>query len=196
MSSTKKQSDSVGQEALCQGDVSLDPLISNCHPGILPMSSTKERSDSATQVATACGQSDSDTPTTGERSGGKGERSGNTDSHRFALGAGPLTLVLHALENNIRLIPQIARTTGLSPDLVTATVDHLVRTGRLQVVPLTSICTQSACQGCAKGPVCPLAGSTSKNPFRDSTIKQCRIVRRKTDTRPYKASHDSTKSST
>ena len=61
---------------------------------------------------------------------------------------GPLSLVMEACENDVRSVQAIARTTWLSLGVVGAAVDHLVRSGRVQMMPMVSGCTPGACGAC------------------------------------------------
>jgi hypothetical protein len=64
--------------------------------------------------------------------------------------SGPLVEVLGALAGGATSRADVARRTGLGPDVVDAAVEHLVRTGRVQQAP-----TSCPAQGCAS---CPAAG--------------------------------------
>ncbi len=69
----------------------------------------------------------------------------------------PVTAVLTQLEAGVRSVPDLAVRTGLSPDLVRAVVDRLVRTGRVQEwVPVVSGCAPAGCRECAASG-CPLS---------------------------------------
>jgi hypothetical protein len=63
--------------------------------------------------------------------------------------SGPLSQVLNTFDHQVRSVGEISRLTGLSRDVVTAAVDHLVATGRLRAEPLASGCPAGACGGCA-----------------------------------------------
>ncbi|MDR0489087.1 MAG: FeoC-like transcriptional regulator [Propionibacteriaceae bacterium] len=62
--------------------------------------------------------------------------------------SGPLSMVLEAASKNQRSVSTIAHTTGLSTEVVTACVDHLVRAGRLASMPLASGCPTTGCGSC------------------------------------------------
>ncbi len=61
----------------------------------------------------------------------------------------PLTLVLDAVTAGSRTLPQIGLRTGLSPEVVRASLDHLVRLGRLVAEPLSAGCPAGGCGVCA-----------------------------------------------
>ena len=61
----------------------------------------------------------------------------------------PLTQVLQTVEDGVRTVPAIAETTGLDRDLVSAALDHLIRSGRLGGVTLAALCSPSTCGGCS-----------------------------------------------
>jgi hypothetical protein len=54
-----------------------------------------------------------------------------------------------ALDQGVRSVGDIASLTGLSHDVVSAAVDHLVAVGRLRAEPLASGCPSGACGSCA-----------------------------------------------
>ncbi|MDR0837871.1 MAG: FeoC-like transcriptional regulator [Propionibacteriaceae bacterium] len=60
---------------------------------------------------------------------------------------GPLGALLSAVRSGARSVPELAQTTGLSRDTVTAGLEHLVRTHRLIVQDLTSSCA-GRCTSC------------------------------------------------
>lgn len=62
--------------------------------------------------------------------------------------SGPLTLVLDAARAGGSTRADIARRTGLSLEMVGASVDHLVRLGRLQGAPPAGGCAAGGCGGC------------------------------------------------
>jgi hypothetical protein len=65
--------------------------------------------------------------------------------------AGPLRAVLSAFEDGASTLPDVARVTGLSRELVDAAVDHLVRMGRIDASELTIGCPDGGCGSCASG---------------------------------------------
>ncbi len=63
--------------------------------------------------------------------------------------SGPLTAVLNAYREGAVTHAEASRATGLSLDVVGASVDHLVRMGRLDRQVLTFGCPASGCGSCA-----------------------------------------------
>lgn len=63
--------------------------------------------------------------------------------------SGPLTSVLDAIAGGAGSYGEICSATGLSREIVTASVDHLVRTGRLEVATLALGCPGGGCSSCA-----------------------------------------------
>ena len=76
---------------------------------------------------------------------------GVTEGVRRRPDAGPLRLVLAAVRDGARVRDDIARRTGLGPDVVGAAVDHLVRTGLVDRPAPASGCPATACGNCAIG---------------------------------------------
>jgi hypothetical protein len=69
---------------------------------------------------------------------------------------GPLNLVRSAFaDRNCRSVADIQRTTGLSPDVLDAALDHLLFTGELTATALASGCPADACATCAVAHGCP-----------------------------------------
>lgn len=64
---------------------------------------------------------------------------------------GPLQSVLAAFTDGARSKGDLARMTGLRPDVVDAAVAHLVRMGRLAATELTTGCPTGGCGTCASG---------------------------------------------
>jgi DNA-binding IclR family transcriptional regulator len=63
--------------------------------------------------------------------------------------SGPLVEVLDALAAGATSRADVARRTGLGPDVVDAAVEHLVRTGRVQqACATTALCPAGGCGGC------------------------------------------------
>ena len=74
---------------------------------------------------------------------------------------GPVTAVRLAIAGRGWTTVDIARQTGLSPGLVSAVIEQLVRTGELRAEPWGSGCPGQACGGCAlagQGCVVPRPG--------------------------------------
>ncbi len=67
----------------------------------------------------------------------------------------PLTEILAAFAAGAATPAEVARRTGLSPQVVSSGVEHLLRTGRLVAEPLSLSCPE---QGCG---ACPTATSTA-----------------------------------
>lgn len=80
----------------------------------------------------------------------------------------PLTAVLDSIAAGSHSLQEIADHTGLSRDVVTAAVDHLVRLGRLQASSLAVGCPPAGCGGCASGSGegTPGCGSGAPSPSR------------------------------
>lgn len=64
---------------------------------------------------------------------------------------GPLRRVLAAIEGGAGSLAEVERATGLSRDVVAASVDHLVRLGRLEARRLASGCPAGGCAACVAG---------------------------------------------
>ncbi|MGB7962518.1 MAG: FeoC-like transcriptional regulator [Propionicimonas sp.] len=76
--------------------------------------------------------------------------------------SGPLSIVLNQVEAGISSIAEMSRRTGLSPDVLRAAMDHLVRTGRVTTQALALGCPPQGCGGCAvKGCASSGTGRTS-----------------------------------
>lgn len=63
----------------------------------------------------------------------------------------PLSAVLGAFADGAGSLSEVARRTGLDRDLVDASVEHLVRMGRLQAGTLSTGCPDGGCGSCASG---------------------------------------------
>jgi hypothetical protein len=63
----------------------------------------------------------------------------------------PLRTVLDAFTGGARSRVDVARRTGLSPDLVDAAIEHLIRLGRLEAKELAIGCPSGGCSTCASG---------------------------------------------
>lgn len=63
----------------------------------------------------------------------------------------PLRAVLDAIAGGARSVTDVGATTGLRADVVVAAVEHLVRMGRLDAVPLTAGCPTGGCGTCPSG---------------------------------------------
>jgi hypothetical protein len=67
------------------------------------------------------------------------------------MSAGPLRAVLAAFERGVASLDEVARATGLPRELVDASVDHLVRMGRIRAEELSVGCPDGGCGSCASG---------------------------------------------
>lgn len=80
--------------------------------------------------------------------------------------AGPLRAVLTALEGGAATLDGVATATGLTRDVASAAVAHLVRLGRLSAEQLAFGCPGAGCGSCAFGsdgaPGCGPAGPPGK----------------------------------
>ncbi|MBK8462127.1 MAG: hypothetical protein IPL36_03470 [Nigerium sp.] len=63
--------------------------------------------------------------------------------------SGPLSAVLAAFTAGAGSLTEIQATTGLSRDVVAASVEHLVRLGRLEAKAIALGCPSSGCGSCA-----------------------------------------------
>lgn len=67
------------------------------------------------------------------------------------MSAGPLRTVLEAIEHGAASVSDVAVRTELSPDVVSAAIDHLVRIDRLSVETMAFGCPGGGCGTCASG---------------------------------------------
>ncbi|WP_026925689.1 hypothetical protein [Granulicoccus phenolivorans] len=67
------------------------------------------------------------------------------------MSGGPLRQVLTAFTDGARTVPEVMERTGLPADVVRAGVDHLVRTGRMELGALTGGCAGGGCGSCPQG---------------------------------------------
>ncbi len=74
---------------------------------------------------------------------------------------GPLSLVLDAFGRGSRSLDEVARSSGLTRDVVAASVEHLIRLGRLEARELAIGCPSGGCGSCASGAVNGGAGCGS-----------------------------------
>jgi hypothetical protein len=77
---------------------------------------------------------------------------------------GPLTAVLAAFDTGAHSLAEVAARCGLPPDTVRASVDHLVRMGRLEAKELAIGCPTGGCRSCASGADDGSAGCGSSTP--------------------------------
>lgn len=80
---------------------------------------------------------------------------------------GPLSAVLAAFQEGATSLAAVAERTGLSPEVVGASVDHLVRLGRLESRELTSGCPSGGCGSCASAAGDGLPGCGAPGPGVD-----------------------------
>ncbi|HOA89993.1 hypothetical protein [Propioniciclava tarda] len=78
--------------------------------------------------------------------------------------SGPLTRVLDAFEAGASSLAEVQASTGLSRDVVDASVDHLIRLGRLDARELAMGCPSGGCGGCASGTTEGTAGCGAPGP--------------------------------
>lgn len=78
--------------------------------------------------------------------------------------SGPLTQVLDAFAAGAASLADISARTGLSADVVRASVVHLVRLGRLDAKELAAGCPASGCGSCASGMPDGSAGCGASGP--------------------------------
>jgi FeoC like transcriptional regulator len=69
------------------------------------------------------------------------------------MSAGPLRLVLAAVDDGALTIGEIQGRTGLSTDMIRHSLEHLQRMGRLSAEPLTVGCPPAGCGGCSSAGV-------------------------------------------
>lgn len=95
---------------------------------------------------------------------------------------GPLTAVLTAFEDGARSLDEVSRRCDLPSDVVRASVDHLVRMGRLHTTELVAGCPSGGCGSCASGTVDGGSGCGSPGPsvMRTGPVAVTISVRRPT----------------
>ncbi len=76
----------------------------------------------------------------------------------------PLHAVLQAFEEGAHSLHDIALRTSLSQDVVSASVEHLVRMGRVQAKELAIGCPSGGCGTCASGTSDGTAGCGAPGP--------------------------------
>lgn len=79
-------------------------------------------------------------------------------------GGGPLVAVLAAFEDGAGSLAEVATRSHLPIDTVRASVDHLVRMGRLEAKELAIGCPSAGCGSCASGSEDGSAGCGSSSP--------------------------------
>jgi len=78
--------------------------------------------------------------------------------------SGPLTRVLDAFGAGAASLAEVEAATGLSADVVSASVDHLVRLGRVDAELLSMGCPTGGCGTCASGTTEGAAGCGAPGP--------------------------------
>ncbi len=83
--------------------------------------------------------------------------------------AGPLTRVLDAFEQGASSLADIASRTGLTAGIVEASVDHLVRMGRVEAKEMAIGCPSGGCVTCASASPegAPGCGASGPSPTRE-----------------------------
>jgi hypothetical protein len=78
----------------------------------------------------------------------------------------PLRAVLAAIDDGVATRGGIAARTGLAPDVVDASVDHLLRMGRVTSLALKTACPDGGCHGCGSvtGTGCSPRGASGPVP--------------------------------
>ena len=86
--------------------------------------------------------------------GGRGGLPSRTDA---VMSAGPLRLVLAAVDDGALTVAEIHGHTGLSTDMIRSSLEHLERMGQLSAEPIAVGCPPAGCgtcaTACATGPV-------------------------------------------
>jgi len=77
---------------------------------------------------------------------------------------GPLSRVAAALEHGATSRADLARLTGLDPDVVDGALDHLIRTGHIEATQLGGGCPAGGCGGCPSGRADGTAGCGASDP--------------------------------
>lgn len=94
---------------------------------------------------------------------------------------GPLSAVLSAFEDGAHSLAEVSTRCGLPLDTVRASVDHLVRIGRLEARELAIGCPTGGCRSCASGADDGSAGCGSSAPSgrRSGPVLVALTVRRR-----------------
>lgn len=96
----------------------------------------------------------------------------------------PLSAVLDAFTQGAASLAEVEGRTGLSPEVVSAAIDHLVRAGRIEAKSLTAGCPSGGCGGCAMAAADGSAGCSSGAPAagrRGPGLVTLTLTRRPTD---------------
>ncbi len=85
---------------------------------------------------------------------------------------GPLTQVLDAFEQGASSLADIASRTGLNAGMVEASVDHLVRLGRVEAKEMAMGCPSGGCGTCASASPegTPGCGASAPSPSREGPV--------------------------
>lgn len=78
--------------------------------------------------------------------------------------SGPLSQVFHAIVEGAKSRVEIAEATHLDPEVVDASLDHLIRMGRLDTEQLSSGCPDEGCGTCSSGRADGTAGCGAAGP--------------------------------
>ncbi|MEL4358715.1 MULTISPECIES: FeoC-like transcriptional regulator [unclassified Luteococcus] len=81
----------------------------------------------------------------------------------------PLSAVLAAFESGATSLEEIGQRTGLGPDVVQTSIDHLRRMGRIEAKELAMGCPSGGCGTCASGRSDGSAGCGSDGPSTQRT---------------------------
>ena len=95
--------------------------------------------------------------------------------------SGPLSAVLKAFEAGAGSLGEVEARTGLSRDVVQASVDHLVRMGRLHASELAMGCPSGGCGSCASASAegAPGCGASHPDPGRRGPALVALTLRRR-----------------
>lgn len=100
--------------------------------------------------------------------------------------SGPLTAVLACFRDGATSLAEVSARTGLSPDVVRASVEHLVRIGRLEARELAHGCPSTGCGGCAAGTAAgaPGCGAPAPGAARTGSVLVALSLPRRDSGRP------------
>lgn len=94
--------------------------------------------------------------------------------------SGPLSRVLDAFGAGASSLTEVGERTGLGADVVRASVEHLVRLGRIEAKALAAGCPAGGCGGCASGGPdgSPGCGAASPSSARTGPVLVALTLRR------------------
>lgn len=94
--------------------------------------------------------------------------------------SGPLSAVLAAFASGAGTLGEVEASTGLSREIVGASVDHLVRLGRLEAKELAMGCPSGGCGSCASATpeATPGCGAAAPTPGRRGPVLVALSLRR------------------